>query len=1637
MSPSSGDVPHTPDRRSSSSTLFGAFRSLTGGRTKSSTPPASSSSATLTPVRTPSLGSSTHPRSVASAPLASPDSTLKDGATQCDRSVGSQQIAPDNSRAVLGGPPELDELLAQLHSSRPFPERAEAIRKICSLLEVYPVRNVLVIWSTASDLLVSEQSAEASDAGYMLLRACVALPDLTPVERSVFFNVVSLREGDKSFDQRLHVISALTNGGRNIAAFESSVASFVLTSLDSCFKESRDAFNAALAARKAQGKKSVEQPIQEGENMAHLFQYVIDISKFNSKIFSEEDLELLLQKIMSICQETTQRSDIIYSIRLFDTIITYVHIPKKSLKPCLEVLCAIHRQLVDLQEHTWNTLSNLFRSHVGQAAVTTLLNTLLAGPNRKSRRYSVYRGAIHILQLLLLEDGCNGLPKVPISLLFPALKASIHPAHKSQEGFVVGLMAAILAEEKLRGLLLDEADWSDLIYIIRTCAERDEDREVAIAAARAEKAAAEKAASGTGTGSITAGAATSATSATGEPECDIISNADSSTASGTQTEISRRTLDDDCSRILISLDSMSCNMDFVQKAAVMELFMRLVKRLSDSTAENMINFYAEERYLHPSNGEWLEACRSLVAGILKDETRPRSLRILSIKVLRDTYNTVECLCASDTVLQCAALLLNNIGAEKDVNVLYELVDFAVDVADRASDASFSDTIDILRRRLEQPRAQSSSPATSSPSWASPAFLARTDHPVGSSCNVLAAAFVRLFTRSIPKSAHKIRILFDLLLHVVGSDECESDARLTALKLLFRLRADSNHAIVVSASPEGERIAAVLCRTAETAVSSDKGDEVTPLDTGKQDEQTSWRENRKVPGSSPHSSLNRHMSRHANPTGRVSKPIPPLWMYPGPKGLPEEPSPLSSRVVYSHIDPEDDPGRDDVLDLEITRWLEAVIFLLQKAPDWEIYSYVLVHLGPQLSNQALVRSCVPQLKMLRNVICEQIRGSTFYEPPGYTLLKKADVAVCLFHILTALISYHDYYEKSEEDELVKAFLHGIGSWDRTSKWCIHALTVCCHETPLSVSKSLDNIIQKMSQIITQPHIAIHILEFLTSMARMPDLYKNFREDEFKMVFGVSFRYLQHVRDQRERVAAINPPQSGHRTLRHSGSSRDFAVSCEQNSTKNARLATDDLPQYVYSLAYHVITFWFIGLKMEERPKQIPWITKNLIYTNSAGRQVMEEQGQVIVDMMNMVAYSDRDETERDSNFAKPGDGEVWKKTWIVGQSLITIETAARTGVSLITSRRPCGTRYISYRPLLAPPPRHQVPLTHGLASEAFYTDSYVGILPDDVFQTFYAPLNLHDPPVPLPNDAMTRRAIEAFDRNAAVDGHKVGVIYIGDGQTNEKEILMNNIGSAAYTAFLSDLGTLVCLKGAKFNTGGLDTRDDQDGKFTYCWRDRCIELVFHITTMMPTNPDDDLTYANKKRHIGNDFVNIIFNDSGLPYNFDTFPSAFNYVHIVITPDSRASFVDRRLDTDPDGRNRYYKVQVIPKPGFPDISPAAESKIINGKNLAAYCRLIAINASVFSQVWFIREGGESVSSWRNRLREIKRLRERHGCNDSSSNATSPSSPLNPLSGGGLSNSQTQNASGFKRTSVTTFISEGTSRSSIASGSQDVAL
>ena len=93
------------------------------------------------------------------------------------------------------------------------------------------------------------------------------------------------------------------------------------------------------------------------------------------------------------------------------------------------------------------------------------------------------------------------------------------------------------------------------------------------------------------------------------------------------------------------------------------------------------------------------------------------------------------------------------------------------------------------------------------------------------------------------------------------------------------------------------------------------------------------------------------------------------MHPDPEALPELASGKASTLLVSIIDDNwhgDASISRDRRALKLSSWLETVIALLQQGCDWEVYSYILVYLPSQLTNQALFRGAIPQIKQLRNL-----------------------------------------------------------------------------------------------------------------------------------------------------------------------------------------------------------------------------------------------------------------------------------------------------------------------------------------------------------------------------------------------------------------------------------------------------------------------------------------------------------------------------------------------------------------------------------------------------------------------------------------------------------------------------------------------
>ncbi|KIX10381.1 uncharacterized protein Z518_01463 [Rhinocladiella mackenziei CBS 650.93] len=824
-------------------------------------------------------------------------------------------------------------------------------------------------------------------------------------------------------------------------------------------------------------------------------------------------------------------------------------------------------------------------------------------------------------------------------------------------------------------------------------------------------------------------------------------------------------------------------------------------------------------------------------------------------------------------------------------------------------------------------------------------------------NLATKVLVTIFCYSIHTDAKAAVRAFQVLLEA-ASPRCKSrPARLVAKRLLFRMRADDAGFIYVNEASESQHIASALLRTQESADLF----------------------NYEMPTSQRHSASSTSLSTKSDGGD-------PLWMYPHTENVTFPFAGRQSGIL--NVDLSMSPQVHAELDMNT--WLMSIIMCLQNDADWETYSYTVVHVAAQLSNITLFVNSMQAVVKFRQVLCDQIVTNSFREAPSSTGLKKSDVALCLFNILVPLIPYatrkSEAIQKGFGDDLVRTFLSGIGgAWEGTPRGCIHALSICSLEIPSSVATLYPTIVDKMSKNMTQAHLTTHILEFLIEVALLPEMHSKFNPDEIKMIFGICIQFLEKTREQH---SVASPPGRMNPSSRHSG------MNFRRPPYRASMLTDIGLPQYAAALAYHNMIFWFLSLRLEIRSKYVPWIVPRLVWKNGRGEETIDEQSQVMIDMMQRTAFSDLGEPSPDPNFASPEDGPVSSASWMVGLSVVTAQTAGHTGKTQIIKRQASGTTYARYQQTTTRLPSHHAP-SH---TEIRHHEATTEILPPHILLQMMASAaatSVADQPIRLPEEDFVTRALEIFDRIPTVTSHKIGVLYIGKGQTAESEYLANTSGSPDFERLLRSLGYIVSLEPPlRFNPQGLEY--PRDGQRTIAWRDRVEEIVYHVPTMMPTDLEDDPQCITKKSHVGNCHVNIIFNRSGQPWSFDSFKSQLNYVNIIIRPACR-----ERETPDANFMPGFYSVQVVTRDDLPNISPAADTKIISAAQLGPFVRVLALNANMFCQTWNTKDSdSEFPSAWRARLQQIKRLKDR--VMSKSGDKHAPAAPFGSSSSSGSSTS-----------------------------------
>jgi hypothetical protein len=199
---------------------------------------------------------------------------------------------------------------------------------------------------------------------------------------------------------------------------------------------------------------------------------------------------------------------------------------------------------------------------------------------------------------------------------------------------------------------------------------------------------------------------------------------------------------------------------------------------------------------------------------------------------------------------------------------------------------------------------------------------------------------------------------------------------------------------------------------------------------------------------------------------------------------------------------------------------------------------------------------------------------------------------------------------------------------------------------------------------------------------------------------------------------------------------------------------------------------------------------------------------------------------------------------------------------------------------------------------------------------------------LESGAPLQRSINTLDTKRAREAFKIGVIYVRKGQDTQEQIMRNDSRSQFFDAFIRSLAWEVHTAAHRGYIGGLDTTKFLTGTSAPYYSTPRLELMYHDITCMPTDEKDD-QQIHKKRHIGNDVVNVVFSEHTRDYHPATISTQFNCAHIIVYPLT----------------NGLYRIQVCRKEEqvFPLFGPILHNMCVTAEILPLLVRQTSLNAN----------------------------------------------------------------------------------------------
>eukprot|EP01119_Soliformovum_irregulare_P024103 TRINITY_DN8570_c0_g2_i3.p1 TRINITY_DN8570_c0_g2~~TRINITY_DN8570_c0_g2_i3.p1 ORF type:complete len:1178 (+),score=379.21 TRINITY_DN8570_c0_g2_i3:222-3755(+) len=249
----------------------------------------------------------------------------------------------------------------------------------------------------------------------------------------------------------------------------------------------------------------------------------------------------------------------------------------------------------------------------------------------------------------------------------------------------------------------------------------------------------------------------------------------------------------------------------------------------------------------------------------------------------------------------------------------------------------------------------------------------------------------------------------------------------------------------------------------------------------------------------------------------------------------------------------------------------------------------------------------------------------------------------------------------------------------------------------------------------------------------------------------------------------------------------------------------------------------------------------------------------------------------------------------------------------------------------------------------------------------------------------------FERKEVVRKYKFGVLYMRENQKTEDEMFSNNDPSPEFMEFMECLGQKVQLKGFERYTGGLDIKRDATGTESIFTEHHGMEIMFHVSTMLPFQ-DADLQRIERKRHIGNDVVVIIFKEGKQAFDPRIIKSHFNHNFFVVSVYKKS-------------KSKYkYKMAIVNHPGVAPYGPFLPSPAVfeRGDSFREFFLTKLINAERSSL-----HGGQFVERIVRGRNSILKSMIQHFNENAPGRWSSVSSPQVPMKKAAINNPSTMKA------------------------------